>query len=167
MPAGKRWTLGREELEICDWSRCSRCEATGRRSLPISVLREAPVVRRLRDVLLEFTWPVDRLTDHQVVDHISRLLAGGRLHVCRKPREKREYAGGAAQEAESVAAVYSPAPRRQAFSAPGARLEDAPTLSGSLDGPAPARVLHEAAEFGVPFCEECQRAFAAARGGAN
>ncbi len=167
MPAGRRWRLGREELEICDWSRCSRCEASGRRSVPIGLLREEPIVRRLRDVLLEFTWPVDRLTDHQVVEHVARLLGSGRLHVCRNPREKREYAGGSAQEAESVAAVYSPAPRRQAFSAPAARLEDAPTLSDSLDGPAQARVLQEAAESGVPFCEECQRAFAAVRGRAN
>jgi hypothetical protein len=165
MPAGRRWRLGRDDVEICDWSRCESCDAAGPRGFPVGLLRDEPVIRRLRDVLLDFTWPVDRLTDRQVVDLTSHLLASGRLHVCRKVEEKRETGGGPTQAAEPAEPVY--VPRRQTVSSPAPRVEDAPTLSDSLDGAAQSRVLLEAAEFGLPFCEECQRAFAAARGRAN
>ncbi len=155
----------RGEFDIREWSRCQRCESTGPPGCTLSLLRDNSVIRQLRYVLLDFTWPVDRLTNRQVVDLASHLLASGRLHICRTAKQRRETGGGSPPAAERSEPVYVPvAPRRQVASSPAPKVEDVLVFSDSLAAAAQARVLLEAAEFGIPFCEECQRELAAARG---
>lgn len=103
-----------------------------------------------------------RLDEHQALDHLAAALTQGRL-----------LAGTAAQPALrnlSVAAAAAPAPAPASSAAPAraapAVAEPPPaeetTFSSGIDVSAMVAGLVQAAQDGVPFCEECARAAAEA-----
>lgn len=110
-----------------------------------------------------------RMSDDEVIQHLSFLLSSGLLHVHRvpapataTPAAQRETAD---QDRESMAPM-PPKPAQKSNSdarpaGPVARqIEEADTFSSQTDGAATAAVLRSAAASGVPFCEECAKAAA-------
>ncbi len=98
-------------------------------------------------------WPdLSRLSDDWVLEQAALLLVSGELMVGFQWHEPMELPQGEAQQASGPSAPPPAAERQQE--------EDPPTF-GAVDGAAPARALRNAAQDGVPFCEECERARAA------
>jgi len=91
-----------------------------------------------------------------LVAWLTEQLEAGELKILW--RRRYEFPGPAAEPAPSA-----PAPRRVA--APSTSAAPSPvysTFPADFDAAAAARVLREAASSGVPFCEECMKARAAA-----
>jgi hypothetical protein len=114
----------------------------------------------LRRLLAERDWlhTPARMSDDDVLKAVAALLSRGELvaGVEWKPRVAAPVQPGAAS------AAASPAPSRE----PAADEPEPNTFEASHDGAAQAAALIAAAETGVPFCEECERA-ARARGRAQ
>lgn len=114
----------------------------------------------LRHLLAERDWlhTPSRMNDDDVLKAVAALLARGELVAGLewKPRVSAPVEPGAAD------APASPAPSRE----PAAGEPEPNTFGASHDGAAQAAALIAAAETGVPFCEECERA-AQARGRAH
>ena len=100
-----------------------------------------------------------RADDHHLLDHLSAAVVHGRLHAgpAAPPRLRRMV----------TAAAPAPAPPPPpASSARAAASESAPppvvetTFGSDVDVAAMVAVLQQAAQDGVPFCEECAKAAA-------
>lgn len=110
---------------------------------------------------------VGLVREHHVLSHVRRQIAIGALVALRPaaraapPKRPPSLRVAASSSASSPAA---PTPIRRGPAPPPASLEDeGPEFT--CPGPQ-AQALREAAEAGVPFCAECQRA-AAARAGSG
>ena len=100
---------------------------------------------------------LSRLDDHQLVDHLAASVATGRLRSAgARPKLRRLVL--AAAPAPAPAPPPPAAARRAAPVAPPAAVEG--TFGSELDVAAMVAVLVQAAQDGVPFCEECTRAAA-------
>ncbi len=90
--------------------------------------------------------------DHQLAEQLVHAIVFGHLRVCATgaPRKLMRLASQPAPAA--AAASTAPATRRSAAAPASAASEP------EIDAVAMAQVLREAAETGVPFCEECERA---------
>ena len=106
-----------------------------------------------------------RVDDHQVVEHLAHAVVAGRLPGSGQPTSApmlRLVASAAAPAASPPPPAPSPA-----AAAPGPGSVPAPmvetTFAFDLDVAAMVAVLTQAAQDGVPFCEECARAAAAQR----
>lgn len=110
-----------------------------------------------------FTLPLGHSSDEQVFAALSRLLSSGVLHVHRvaPPATNFPGAGRETAPAEAAPAARRPAQSSTAATSPAAA-EEANTFSSATDAAATAAVLRSASESGVPFCEECAKAAAAA-----
>jgi len=103
-----------------------------------------------------------RADDHQLIDQLAAALARGRLRTGAAAAPKLS------RLVPTVAPAPAPAPPPPAASsprpsAPVAAPPPAETTFGSeLDVAAMVAVLQQAAQDGVPFCEECARAAAEA-----
>lgn len=112
-----------------------------------------------------------RLSDHEVVHEVARMLAAHRLALFRPAAEAAEAAsaragggsGGAANVAAAPAAAASPAPAR-GRSGNGPSPQQAPAHPVSAEEPEyaaasqdrQAATLRQAARNGTPFCEICE-----------
>lgn len=99
---------------------------------------------------------LSRLDEHQVAALVTPALVSDRLRL-----------GGPAQAPTLLAQgtkpqAAAPAPAPAAARAPAAAPAPAPAAAPELDVAAMVQVLLDAARDGVPFCEECARAAAAA-----
>ena len=112
------------------------------------------------------------MSDAEVVDRLGSLIASGRLLICGALLAKTAVISkvarkGAPPPAAPPARPQPPRPQSQPtsqprFSDPGAAAPDPnDTFGSSLEVADMVAVLVQAAELGVPFCEECARAAAA------
>lgn len=118
---------------------------------------------RLRVHALGDGTDLSRLDDHAVAVFAAQALERGRLTLAGAPPRLLPLAQASAPPAPSPAPAPAPSPRRAAPAAPAAAR--ATTFGAELDVAAMVMVLVQAAQDGVPFCEECARA-AAQRGAA-
>lgn len=107
-----------------------------------------------------------RYGDDQVLEDLSWLLSRGVLHAHRVPPPRTAWRI-AEEEADSAEAAAFPSrpvtPQAGAVSSPAKAVEELDTFSSQTDAAATAAVLRSAAADGLPFCEECAKAAAAAR----
>jgi hypothetical protein len=112
----------------------------------------------MRRVLVEagLSLPLNRLRDEDVVKQVAHLVESGRWHIC-EPMVKVYTVKTLPPTA------FAPVPRRAPKSSEPAVSEvpENNTLAGSADQDAIAAALTQAAESGVPFCEECAKLAAA------
>jgi hypothetical protein len=114
---------------------------------------------RLAALALADGTELSRLDDHQLFDHLAALVADGRLRTAGARPELRRLVLAAAPAPAPAPLPVAPAPRAAPVAPPPA----AETTFGSeLDVAAMVAVLVQAAQDGVPFCEECARAAAEA-----
>jgi hypothetical protein len=116
----------------------------------------------MRRVLLEagFSLPLNRMRAEDVIAQVAHLLNRGTWHICEPVM--RVYPVQASQEP-----AFAPVPRRVPRPSQPPAATEAPensTLAGNADQNAIAAVLKQAAEDGVPFCEECAKMAAAKAG---
>ncbi len=116
----------------------------------------------MRRVLVEtgLSLPLNRMRDEDVVKQIAHLVESGRWHIC-EPVVK-VYTVKTLPES-----AFAPVPRRGPKSSEPPAVSEVPennTLAGSADQDGIVAALTQAAESGVPFCEECAK-MAAARAG--
>jgi hypothetical protein len=102
---------------------------------------------------------LSRLDEHQLVDHLAAAVAAGRLRTTGARPELRRLVIAAAPAPAPAPPPAAPA-RRAAPVAPPAPVET--TFGSELDVAAMVAVLVQAAQDGVPFCEECAQAAAEA-----
>lgn len=122
-------------------------------------------LRSMVHALHPATLPPGFSNDEQVLEALSGLLSSGVLHVHSVPPPVTGYRDPAyvAAPAQAAPATRRPAPSQSSSStAPVRAAEEADTFSSATDAAATAAVLRSAAESGVPFCEECAKAAAAA-----
>lgn len=114
---------------------------------------------RLRAAALGDGADLSRVDDHAVATAIAQALDRGRLTLAGAPPRLLPLAPAAAPAPPPPAPA--PSPRRAAPAAPAAA--PATTFGAELDVAAMVRVLVQAAQDGVPFCEECAKAAAQRR----
>jgi hypothetical protein len=125
--------------------------------------RNAPfAMTAMRRALLEegLLLPLSRWREEDIIEQVAHLLKSDRWHVC-------EPVMPVYQITVSQEPVFMPVPRRgpaPSSSPPPPRdIPDEPTLAGNADQNAIAAVLTQAAQDGVPFCEECAKLAAAGK----
>jgi hypothetical protein len=104
--------------------------------------------------------PTDQV---QILQQIADKMASGEIQACVElcgPVALTSVTGSGEQEAEPDISQLRPTPPPAAAPPPPAPVES--TLGPNNDPVAQAQALKAAAENGVPFCEECQKAAAAA-----
>jgi hypothetical protein len=93
---------------------------------------------------------IRRLSDAEVVRELAKLVVAGDVVVLSRPDVVRYGRRTGEQEAEAVEYI-------------GPRTEPEVVEPAELSGPDQAEALRAAAREGVPFCEECAKAAAAAK----
>jgi hypothetical protein len=108
---------------------------------------------------------LSRYDGHMLVDQLAAALADGRLRDGRDPAALKllRLVPVAAPAPAPPPPAPAPSPRPQAASLAPAPVET--TFGSDLDVAAMVAVLVQAAQDGVPFCEECARAAAAQAAG--
>ena len=102
---------------------------------------------------------LSRLDEHQLVEHLAAPLADGRLRAAGAARAVMLYRLVAAPAPVSAtSAPPASSPRASAAASAPAAVET--TFGADVDVAAMVAVLRQAAQSGVPFCEECERAAA-------
>lgn len=122
---------------------------------------------KLRALLVQYGAGVNGLSDDDVVVQVSRLLASGRLQMCRKVVERvapppRKSAGPPRQPPPFPLSESQPRPATSRSEPP----PDPATFPSDLAGADQAAALTDAARDGVPFCEECAQGAPSSAGGA-
>ena len=158
--------LGLDGWYLCRWLDPADAEASEFHGDEASALR---LVCQFRDDSLALNrvrgeiprTAAEPLSDDELLRYVSWELASGRWKA--RKRTKLWLAGisepdSAAPPAAFPLAAKSSGPR-QAAPPP-----DPPVFPDDIDAPAIAKVLTNAAVLGVPFCEECAKAAAAAAG---
>jgi len=117
---------------------------------------------RLRALMHELAPGVEllRASDHQLADLLASALVSGRIRWDTRGARRPLLALAPPPGAPAAA---PPPPASASRSAPAAAPPPAPdsTFDDELDAAAMAAVLQQAAQDGVPFCEECAKAAAA------
>ena len=104
---------------------------------------------------------LSRLDDAQLKDHLSAALMRGHLSAAAKTSVVLRRLTQSAQPAAAITgapAVAASSPRAAAEAAPAPAAET--TFGPGLDVAAQVAALVQAAQDGVPFCEECAKAAA-------
>jgi hypothetical protein len=149
----------------------------GRPDLAINWLRrferDGRVMSELRQLLADSRDnTLRRPTDRQVIEDVARRLSSGELLVCAESShpfhldvtEVKVAAPLPASKEALDELMQSPPPKAPAPPPPApAPAPIEPTLPPNADETRIADALKEAAQKGTPFCEECQKAPAAAR----
>jgi len=100
--------------------------------------------------------------DAGVMEHVAQKLASGELRVWGR---KWGFAGMTSAKGEKpMAPPFDPAERKRYQPEESAPSQPDPGFSDDADLVAIAEVAKQAAESGVPFCEECERARRQAQG---
>ena len=150
---------------VCRWHECRGCEHVDNEEgidAALRALRERKLDLAAMDDLRRVAQHYDderllvRATDDEVCVRVAVLIASGRLRLCgAQPQVYRD------EGVQLVKAPPQPKPARRWVEppppAPPAPSEDA-TFSPNLDAMAMAKVLRDAAQAGMPFCEECEKA---------
>lgn len=150
---------------MCRWHECRGCEHVDSEQSIDAALRalrerkfDLAAMDDLRHVALRYDDErlLVRATDDEVCTRVAVLIASGRLRLCGERPD--------VYQDEGVPLVKAPPPPKPARRwveppppAPPAPSEDA-TFTPNLDAAALAKVLRDAAQAGVPFCEECEKA---------
>jgi hypothetical protein len=114
---------------------------------------------RLKALALTDGTELSQLDDQALIDHLAVAVAEGRLRIGGVRPELRRLVVGPAPAPATRPPPAAPV-RREAAAAPPAAVET--TFGSELDVAAMVAVLVQAAQDGVPFCEECARAAAEA-----
>ena len=112
------------------------------------------IMLELRE-LLTATDPLSRMSDDRVIETVASRLATCEFVFSRlSPIAVEAPTGGGAaqQKAEEPQVAVTPSRPAQRVAEP-----PPPTFAGNHDAAAQAAALVEAAEQGVPFCEECEK----------
>ena len=152
---------------LCHWSQCIGCESlvrvgdtTAAQQWVGRLIGDEVAMARLRQVALAAGAEAtpQRCDDQALAERIAAGITAGSLRVCGPAKALALYGLAAARPP----AAASPAPSRAApRAAPVAAPPPVETTFGSdLDVAAMAAVLVQAAQDGVPFCEECAKAAA-------
>jgi hypothetical protein len=115
--------------------------------------------QRLAALALVDGTELSRLDDHQLIDHLAAAVAHGRLRTAGARPALRRLVVAAAPAPAPAPPPPAAAPRAAPVAPPPA-VES--TFGSELDVAAMVAVLVQAAQDGVPFCEECARAAAEA-----
>ena len=156
---------------LCTWSQCSGCDslvrpgdATAAQQWVGRFVGDDVMMARLRQLALTAGAEVSpqMCDDHAVADRITAGITAGAMRVCGPAKALTLY-GLTAVRAPAAA----PAPPAPSSAPPRATPVEAPppvetTFASDLDVAAMVAVLVQAAQDGVPFCEECARAAAEA-----
>ena len=156
---------------LCTWSQCSGCEslvragdATAAQQWVGRFVGDEVTMARLRQLALTAGVEASpqRCDDHALVERIKAGITAGSMRVCGPAKALTLY--GLATVRAPAAAPAPPAPSSaQPRATPVAAPPPVETTFGSdLDIAAMVAVLVQAAQDGVPFCEECARAAAEA-----
>ena len=157
---------------LCTWSQCSGCEAqvragddTAARQWVGRFVGDEVTMARLRQLALTSGVEASpqRCDDHALAERIAAAIAAGSMRVCGPAKALTLYGLATPPAASSAPAPPAPSPSPQPRAAPVAAPPTVETTFGSdLDVAAMVAVLVQAAQDGVPFCEECARAAAEA-----
>jgi hypothetical protein len=98
---------------------------------------------------------VHGMTDDEVLDETALQFSWGQLHICRR---KLDLIPITLTAARGVAPAFPLAPAARKSSNAPARVEDPPIFPSDIDAEAIAGAQREAAQLGIPFCEECVKA---------
>ena len=105
-----------------------------------------------------------RCDDHEVVLHVAVAQAQGRLATHAPPAAQLYRLAPVLAPGAAPASAPAPAPSPRATAAAASSFTATETtFSAALDTAAMVAVLLQAAQDGVPFCEECARSAAAQR----
>ena len=118
-----------------------------------SVMREPGVPAFLRSLVARNHFTFRPISDEQVVDQIAAMIFQGALRV----RTGRFVWNSCLPEPKPMEAPPPPPPAVKPPPSPRADPESPSSFGDSVDFAALAAVMKEAAELGVPFCEECQK----------
>jgi hypothetical protein len=114
---------------------------------------------RLRALVIDAGTDWSRCDDHGVIAELVAALAQGRLHGSALPAAKLYRLAPVTASGAAPPPASSPSPRATSAAASGASATSAaapaPTTFGALNTPAMVAALQQAAQDGVPFCEEC------------
>ena len=153
---------------LCAWSRCTGCTSPVRAGDPTAArqwvgrfIGDDVMMSRLRLLVLAAgaeTAPA-MCDDQAVADRITAGISAGSIRVC-GPAQALALPGLAAVRAPVAALARAAAPPRAAPVAPPSAVQT--TFGSDLEVAAMVAVLVQAAQDGVPFCEECAKAAAAA-----
>ncbi len=151
---------------LCTWPQCSGCEspvragdATAARQWAVQWVGDAVVMARLRQLALAAGAEATPLMcdDHALAERITAGITAGSMRVCGPAQALRLYGLATVSAATPAASAAAAAPR----AAPVAPPPPAETTFGpDLDVATMVAVLVQAAQDGVPFCEECAKAAA-------
>ncbi len=150
---------------LCAWSQCTGCNSPVRAGDPTAARQwvsrfvgDDPGMARLRLLAISIGAEASpaRADDQALLDQIAAGIAAGSVRVCGAASTLRLY-GLVASPARASAAPAPAAPPR-AVSAVAAAAET--TFGPDLAVAAMVAVLVQAAQQGVPFCEECVKAAA-------
>ena len=152
---------------VRDWEFCRDSSCRDRQQ--VSGLRDASFSRQwlrqfkgdaggmfiLRTLLSQEDRTLDRFrtSDDDILNHVAKLLASGRLHV---HAQANRPSGGSAGASEPETSVPFPLGERRKWRPEPRQPEvtDPSTFSGELDNQAQSAALVSAAAQGVPFCPE-------------
>lgn len=149
---------------LCAWSRCTGCNSPVRAGDPTAARQwvarfvgDEPTLARLR--LLAISVDADaspiRADDQALLDQIAAAITSGSVRVCGAASTLRLYGLVAAPvKASAPAAPPAAPPRAASMVAAAAETTFGPDLAVA----AMVAVLVQAAQQGVPFCEECAKA---------
>ena len=119
----------------------------------LSFKSDTQLMWELRHLLAERNreYALSRVSDQQVLEEIASLLASRQLWL------RKYHAAGGGSAAQDAAAEPAPQPLPPLPRQPAQPPElppDEPIFIPNIDAAAIAAVQREAAQFGVPFCEE-------------
>jgi len=165
-PGGARLKIfdGFEEIEILPWYECEDCTKHLHFPSRLSAqlfLQRFKIYPMATDSLRDFLRGrrdglcLPTSFDDEVLDQVAQMLATGELHATRKALVLGT--GGTKPSAQKgppqVEAAPPPPPRREAAAPPPPPPEE-PVFLPNVDPAAMAQALTQAAQSGVPFCEE-------------
>ena len=151
---------------LCAWSQCTGCNSPVRAGDPTAarlcvgrLAGDEPGLARLRLLAMAIGAEASpaRADDQALLDQIAAGITAGSVRVCGAVSTLRLY-GLVATPARASAPAAPPAAPPRAASAMAAAAET--TFGPDLDVAAMVAVLVQAAQQGVPFCEECAKAAA-------
>ena len=155
---------------LCTWSQCSGCDSlvrpgdvTAARQWVGRFVGDDVMMARLRQLALAAGAEVSpqMCDDHAVADRITAGITAGAMRVCGPAKVLTLYGLTSLPAASAAPAPPAPSLSPQPRAAPVAAPPPVETTFGSdLDVAAMVAVLVQAAQDGVPFCEECAKAAA-------
>jgi len=131
----------------------------------VAYLRRIPLrqddISRLRSLLAGEFWGVYRLSDHEVIDQVAVRLAQRTLSLVETAVRQESVSYSAVPEPRRQEMPQRPTPQPPRVGTPSPAPSQPPPEANPLDEidhDAQAVTLEAAAQGGVPFCAECEKA---------